>query len=378
MRLQRSFDWMLSLLLVGGLLLTACGPRARRGARPTATLAPAATSAPATHAPTLTLATPTLPPPTLAPTLPPPTVALATHVPERVALEFTTGRNDYVVEVDKTPREMLVYVPAGYDPNTPTPVVFMFHGSNQGGPLMYANTGWAAKAEQENLIVVYPTSWKYFLVTENRVSEKWNTVGLQEIVRPGAELKDDVKFVRVMVEYLTATFNVDTGRLYATGFSNGGGFVLSRLLPEMHATFAAFATSGAGLGSGESGELPEDSIDASLYSVMGSDDEKIGEGTGHALPFPVLAPDIAADPVLKVLLGATLQVLALDPAYEEAYERPSFTTMTFATSLTGAGNEFIFRMVNNMGHVYPSGDNNRAGLNVADLFWDFFVRHART
>ena len=32
---------------------------------------------------------------------------------------------------------------------------------------------------------------------------------------------------------------------------------------------------------------------------------------------------------------------------------------------------------NRMGHVYPSGDDNRADLNVADLFWEFFMRYSK-
>ncbi len=56
------------------------------------------------------------------------------------ALSFHTGRNDYTVDVDGYPREFIVYVPASYDASQPAPLVFMFHGSNQGGPLMYENT----------------------------------------------------------------------------------------------------------------------------------------------------------------------------------------------------------------------------------------------
>ncbi|MCI0549641.1 MAG: hypothetical protein L0287_01665, partial [Anaerolineae bacterium] len=69
-----------------------------------------------------------------------PATEVATAVPSSLPepqiqpLQFTTGRNDYVIEVDNTPRKILVYVPVGYDANRPTPVVIMYHGSNQGGP----------------------------------------------------------------------------------------------------------------------------------------------------------------------------------------------------------------------------------------------------
>ena len=202
------------------------------------------------------------------------------------ALTFQTGRNDYTLKVDGTPRKFIVYVPAGYDPSQPAPVVFMFHGTNQNGQIMYEATGWAAKADAENIIVVFPYSWQYFVTEDNRTEEKWNSAGIYRIVPAGTELKDDVKFVREMLAQLKATFNVDEKRIYASGFSNGGGFVISRLMLEMHDTFAAFATSGAAmLGEALPDQIPT-GINASLYSVLGSNDEKISERTGIPLPFP--------------------------------------------------------------------------------------------
>ena len=162
-------------------------------------------------------------------------------------LNFVTGRNEYTINVDDTPREFILYVPSGYDPNRPTPVVVMCHGSNQHPNNMYENTGWVNKAEQENIIIVFPGSWKYPLVSEPGVHEKWNTPGTAADVPPGTELKDDVKFMRVIIDDLNATFNVDEKRIFASGLSNGGGFVITRLLIEMNDVFAAFGTAGAGL-----------------------------------------------------------------------------------------------------------------------------------
>jgi polyhydroxybutyrate depolymerase len=276
--------------------------------------------------------------------------------------------------VDETPREFLIYVPDGYDPNKPTPVVFMFHGSNQGGPLMYMNTGWAVKADAEDFIVVYPTSWKYRLLDETGLHEKWNTASMFKQVVPGTELKDDVKFVRMMIAALEATFNVDTSRLYATGFSNGGAFVLTRLMFEMNTIFAAFGTAGAGMFADTelAGRQLPTGINTSLYSVLGTQDEKVSEGLDYTLPFPSVAEDIAADPLLSQMISNTTTILSLDTSYTAEYQRPAFVTLTFNTSRVGAGNQYIFRMINNMGHVYPSGDNNRAKVNAADDFWDFF------
>lgn len=307
-----------------------------------------------------------------------PTAAPTTSDQALEPLQFASGINEYTIVVDDTPRQFLVYVPSGYDPAAPTPVVFMFHGSNQSGLVMYQNTAWAAKAEEENFFVVYPTSWKYFIVDTNRVEDKWNVVALSKHVKPGTELKDDVRFTRTIIDLLKITFNVDPKRLYASGFSNGGAFVLSRLLIEMNDVFAAFTTSGSIFTSDNIPEPMPTSITASLYSVLGTDDEKIAENRGYPTPFPMRAEEIAQHPLFQEAIANTTAILALDPAvYEVEYDRPRFTTMTFDKSLIGVDNQFIFRMVNRMGHVYGNGENNRAGLNLSDVFWEFFTRYSR-
>ena len=350
---NRSLCKLVILLCV--LILPACQLRGPRNQRPSSAPTPeAVAAAPVASSP-----------------LPP---APASADPAVTALRFETGRNDYTLDLENAPRQFIVYVPGSYNPSRLTPVVIMCHGSNQNGNLMYENTGWVAKAEQEGFIVVFPYSWKYFLTTENRVSEKWNTPALPEITEPGAQLKDDVQFIRLILEQVKATFNVDEKRIFATGFSNGGGFVITRLLVQMNDVFAAFATSGAGLiGEAAAGDIPL-TVDASLYSVLGTEDKKIAENQGFSLPFPFQAGEIVNDPNFGSMLLKTTTLLGLDMSYTLQSEG-DFNTLTFDKSLSGAGNEYIFRMVRGMGHVYPSGDNNRAGLNVADLFWEFFLRH---
>ena len=291
-------------------------------------------------------------------------------------LQFTTGRNDYIINVDDTPREFIVYVPSGYDPNTPTPVVVMCHGSNQSGNIMYENTNWVAKAEEENIIVVFPTSWKYPLVGEGGTHEKWNTPGTASEVVEGTELKDDVKFIRSIIESLKVTFNIDEKRIFASGFSNGGGFVLIRLIPNMNDVFAAYATGGSGLiGDGTLEDIPIQ-VSVPLYSVMGTNDNKISEGQGIPTPFPFTAEELVNDPVFYGMLEKTTILLNLTTSYTVESD-PKFTRLTYNESTSGANNEYIFMMIKGMGHVYPSGDNNRAEIDAANLFWEFFLQHPK-
>lgn len=293
-------------------------------------------------------------------------------------LEFHPGRNDYIVEVDGFPREFIVYVPAGYDASQPAPLVFMFHGSNQGGPLMFENTRWVQEADENNLLVVFPTAWKYPLIGETGLHTKWNDATLQRLVEPGTELRDDVHFVQMMLSQVQDSFNVDAKQIYATGFSNGGSFVSSRLIAEMSDVFGAFAICGSGV-KAANGDLISNfpaGIHSSLYTIIGTNDEKISEGTGHPRPFPMDPSGLLADELFGPTLTNTAEILSLDPSqYRLIGDNPNFTVFLFDQSAIGSDNEYIFQMVDGMGHVYPSVDNNRYQLNAANIFWQFFTRH---
>ncbi|MCC7362530.1 MAG: hypothetical protein IT317_23820 [Anaerolineales bacterium] len=351
------------------LALAACRVGAQPAAPATATApppiaSPAATALTATAPPASTSTSPVQAAATLAPTATP------------TARPYHLGRNDFVTLVADTPREWLLYVPPGYTGDAPVPVVFMFHGSNQGGPLMYQNTTWAALADQHGFLVVFPTGWKYPLVGEAGLHSKWNSRDLVNEVEPGTALKDDVRFVQVMLAELQANFNVDARRVYATGFSNGGSFVLSRLIPEMNTAFAAYATAGSGLLTTGLALSDVPVVPAALYSVLGTLDEKVSERTGHALPLPIETGAMLADPLLAAMFSNTTRLLGLSLAYTSlADPAAASNTLTFDTSLSGAGNQYIFRMVARLGHVYPSGDNNRHRLDIAPEFWAFFSQY---
>jgi len=305
-----------------------------------------------------------------------PSTLSPTSEPQAQTLQFSIGRNDYTINVDDTPREFIVYVPAGYDPSSRTPVVVMCHGSNQHPNTMYENTSWVRKADEENIIIVFPASWKYPLISEPGVHEKWNTPGTAMDIPPGTELKDDVKFIRAIIDNLKLTFNVDENRIFASGFSNGGGFVITRLLSEMNDVFSAFATGGAGLLNEEATNSVPIQTHESLYNIIGSEDNKISEGQGISVPFPLGEQEILNHPNFGSLLQSTTAYLSLEMSYLVEVQ-PDFTRFTFDKSLVGSNNEYVFMMIKGLHHVYPSGDDNRTNLDAADLFWDFFLKHPK-
>ena len=157
---------------------------------------------------------------------------------------FEIGKNSYALEIGEFTRNVHVHVPSNYDENNSHPLVLMFHGSGGNGNNVYSNSGWKELAEREGFIVAFPTALEYYVVSVGRNQTKWSAVGLDMELEPGTEIVDDVPFVQALLDQIQLTFNIDDTRIYASGFSNGGGFSKSRLMVEMPDVFAAVGTSG--------------------------------------------------------------------------------------------------------------------------------------
>ena len=75
------------------------------------------------------------------------------------------GKNRFITMVDGDEREYYVHVPANYDGKTAVPLVFMLHGTSGDGEKFYNISGWREVGEAENILTVYPSSWRYCIMT---------------------------------------------------------------------------------------------------------------------------------------------------------------------------------------------------------------------
>jgi polyhydroxybutyrate depolymerase len=108
-------------------------------------------------------------------------------------------------------REFLLHLPADYDGSSALPVVLAFHGhGNTAG-----NTEGISKLSTLPAIVVYPDGVANASDNNRR---SWQGAPY------AASGVDDVAFTAGLLDHLQSTLCVDTARVYATGFSNGGGF----------------------------------------------------------------------------------------------------------------------------------------------------------
>ena len=175
-----------------------------------------------------------------------------------VLAPLAVGDNlDRTLEHDGATRLFDVYVPTSYDGSTPIPLVVDIHGLTSSKTAQASFSGWKALADDPvdgGFAVVWPQALfglpgdpeaanpagiSVFTDPLGVIGPSWNAatngVGQAAIAQP-----DDVGFIEAMVDLVASELNIDRGRVYATGISNGGA-MSHRLACEAEGTFAAVA-----------------------------------------------------------------------------------------------------------------------------------------
>lgn len=225
-------------------------------------------------------------------------------------------------------RQYKVHVPPSYDKNVPTPLVFCIHGLAQDA-VMFCVTGAAIpqKADQAGYIVVMPNGYQ----------NSWN--GGTCCGGASNERIDDVALFRAIFDEVKSHLNVDLGRVYATGLSNGA-YMSYRLACGAADLFTAVAP-GAG--------------------AIGTND--IGGGTNPASDFTTCEP---TKPVSILDMHGTA-----DPLIPYSLQAPSLahfatkdqcgTTAAPAGNLPNAGDTTCVSYANCAGGVEVSGCSVQGG-----------------
>ncbi|KEQ61746.1 alpha/beta-hydrolase, partial [Aureobasidium melanogenum CBS 110374] len=126
-----------------------------------------------------------------------------------------------------------VHVPSGYDPNKAAPLILAFHGRGETGSNLESETGFSLARINPYGIVVYPTA-----IQDSSGYTTWQ--GDPSYVGNGTI--NDMNFVRTLVANMSSQYCIDTSRVFAAGFSNGGGLVnVLACDPVMSTVFNAFA-----------------------------------------------------------------------------------------------------------------------------------------
>jgi polyhydroxybutyrate depolymerase len=121
------------------------------------------------------------------------------------------GDTDETVQVGSTSRSYVLHVPAAYDGTEPVPLVVDFHPLGGSGPMERSSSPYPAQTDPEGVIMAFPSG------LSGPSGGAWN-VGPCCVANA-----DDLAFATALVAQIQQTACIDPKRIYAVGFSMGGG-----------------------------------------------------------------------------------------------------------------------------------------------------------
>ncbi len=125
-------------------------------------------------------------------------------------------------------RSYILYVPASYVAGTPAPLVLNFHGytSNANDQMVYGD--FRAIADTAGFLLVHPMG-----TLDGSGNTYWNS--------DWGGTVDDIGFTEALIDSLALSYNINMGRVYSTGMSNGG-FMSYTLACSLSNRIAAIAS----------------------------------------------------------------------------------------------------------------------------------------
>jgi len=125
---------------------------------------------------------------------------------------LNAGDTNATISFGGATRQYIVHVPTSYTGKTAVPLVLDYHPILTDYNYERQNSGYAAKADKEGFIVVFP----------NGIDNAWNVGPCCTTSRT----VDDVGFSRALIAKIEGEGCIDTRRVYAVGYSMGGGMAL--------------------------------------------------------------------------------------------------------------------------------------------------------
>jgi len=289
-------------------------------------------------------------------------------------------------------RDHQLWVPSGYTPGEPVPLIVALHGCTQ-TPLEFAGlTRLNQLADAEKFLVIYPRQ----ALLANLVG-CWNWMFSTNQVRGQGE----PAFIMDIVAQVRAAYSVDASRIYVAGASAGGAMA-SILMACYSDVFAAAAVAGGGMY-----KAADNPIDALSVAANGSRHSPQAQGrdawecSGSVAPraVPVLILHGSADNVANPVNGeqALAQFLQTNDFGDDGIDNDSVRNSPTSTSagIAAGGLRYTVRdyvyngnhllehyLVEGMGHAWPGGDPAFAfaepnGPDATAIIWAFFEQHRR-
>ena len=126
------------------------------------------------------------------------------------------------LNVDGQTRSYLKYLPVNLNPSEELPLMLCFHGGSGTAEDQLAVGDLREKADEERFLLVYPQALPD---PNDGGSTNWQVVTSGDLPYTLPNPHSDLEFVSSLIDEMLGMHNVDPSRVYAMGYSNGGGFV---------------------------------------------------------------------------------------------------------------------------------------------------------
>lgn len=274
-------------------------------------------------------------------------------------------------------RPYWLHLPKGKTAGQPLPLVIALHGAFTDGKITEGLTGLSELADEKGFVVVYPEA------------NPMGGIGIWDFMAPAVvELdsermalgRDDVGYVRAMLDALIEEGITDPRRVYATGISNGA-MMANRLAVDLGDRIAAIApVAGTGLKAGAQFAQPKRAMPVIYFH--GTEDKIVGvDGTDAFTRKPV---SLSAEEFTAWWVeqnGCEPEPVAESLPNRVRNDGAKVERLTWAAGEKKA--PVIFYRVDGGGHTWPGGSETQPeevlgkvcrDINASALIWDFFTR----
>lgn len=269
------------------------------------------------------------------------------------------------LSVNGAERTYLLHLPTSYPTDEEVPLLLAFHGGGGDGEGMEKLTHLSEVSDREGFIVVFPDG----------MNRQWND-GRPEI-NPGV---DDISFVLKLLDDLEGKYNIDRGRIYATGISNGGFFCF-RLACELHGVIAAIAPVGCLMGEALAQKTPSPQP-IPIMLTFGEDDPLVPQEGGEIRGFGKERGSVLS---FRATVSFWVKANSCSPSPTVNYEPDKISgdgtrVRREVYSAEGAGSELILLVIEGGGHTWPGGlqylpertiGKTCRDIDASEAIWDF-------
>ena len=280
-------------------------------------------------------------------------------------------------------RSYELYVPAGYRPGTPMPLVVALHGCTQTADKFRQLTRFDALADAKGFIVVYPEqpSSKNYLSC-------WNWFQQQHMQRGAGE----PSLIAGITAQVQKQYTVDAHRSYVTGLSAGGAMaeVMAATYPDVYAAVGVASGCEYGAGAACAGYQSADPEQAGrqAYQAMGSQARQVPfivvQGDADTTVPPINSQQLVREDLVEADLaddGVENGSVPRTPTQVVQAQAPGGRSYTVSHYSDGHGHELgQYVVVHGMGHAWSGGDASQqyadpTGPDASAAMYAFFMSH---